>query len=327
MKIAGFILLILLPLVPVNCQCSGRYCVFPGIAVIKGSHMNEISIRRYERGNRLYFLVVNPETLKTRLVSSDSAFAYRLSWEMLRFLFPRSNYLDALDEVREMDSGIQDAGYTGFTEDMNGVTLTIDLCPSSKTLDRDVFRTLLEETGRYEKPVPLSVSVTGKWMEDHENDLLWLKRLIAKGDIDILWVNHTLNHHTYPGKPLDHNFLLADGTNIDNEVLGNEKAIIYNGLCPSVFFRFPGLVSDSALYYRIISYGLIPVGSDAWLAKGEYPSNGSIILIHANGNEPAGIGDFIRFIKTRENVIKAGTWKFLDLRENISNNRITPPYR
>ena len=35
--------------------------------------------------------------------------------------------------------------------------------------------------------------------------------------------------------------------------------------------------------------GLIPLGSDAWLAKNEWPREGSIVLVHANGNEPLGV--------------------------------------
>jgi len=34
---------------------------------------------------------------------------------------------------------------------------------------------------------------------------------------------------------------------------------------------------------------LIPVGSNAWLAKGEEPKDGSIILVHGNSNEHSGI--------------------------------------
>ncbi|WP_063653705.1 hypothetical protein [Candidatus Arsenophonus triatominarum] len=40
---------------------------------------------------------------------------------------------------------------------------------------------------------------------------------------------------------------------------------------------------------KIKNLGLIPIGSNAWLAKGEQPKSGSIVLIHGNGNEPAGI--------------------------------------
>lgn len=57
----------------------------------------------------------------------------------------------------------------------------------------------------------------------------------------------------------------------------------------SVFFRAPGLVTDTKLLNQLSIDGLILVGSDAWLAKGEGPQSGSIILIHGNGNKPQGI--------------------------------------
>jgi len=70
-------------------------------------------------------------------------------------------------------------------------------------------------------------------------------------------------------------------------------------IVPSVFFRFPGLVSDREIYRKILNLGLIPVGSDAWLAKRQQPSYGSIVLIHANGNEPLGVRDFIDLLKNK----------------------------
>jgi len=34
---------------------------------------------------------------------------------------------------------------------------------------------------------------------------------------------------------------------------------------------------------------MIPIGSDAWLAKNQWPKEGSIVLVHANGHELIGI--------------------------------------
>ena len=63
------------------------------------------------------------------------------------------------------------------------------------------------------------------------------------------------------------------------------------GLEPSVFFRFPGLVSRPDVFEKVVALGLVPLGSDAWLAKSRQPpAEGSIVLVHANGNEPLGSG-------------------------------------
>lgn len=63
---------------------------------------------------------------------------------------------------------------------------------------------------------------------------------------------------------------------------------------PSVFFRYPGLVTNKALLLKLNNLGLIPLGSDAWLAKNQTPTTGSIILVHGNSNEHVGIEDFMK---------------------------------
>lgn len=37
---------------------------------------------------------------------------------------------------------------------------------------------------------------------------------------------------------------------------------------------------------KLKSFGLIPLGSNCWLAKGEKVTNGAFILVHGNSNEP-----------------------------------------
>ena len=88
-------------------------------------------------------------------------------------------------------------------------------------------------------------------------------------------------------------------------------------LLPSVFFRFPGLVSDQAIFDKILALGLIPVGTDAWLAKGQWPTEGSIVLIHANGNEPLGVKDFIKLLKTEQSSVLSKHWELFDLRNSL----------
>jgi hypothetical protein len=88
------------------------------------------------------------------------------------------------------------------------------------------------------------------------------------------------------------------------------------GIVPSVFFRFPGLVSDKDHVLAVMAYGLIPVGSDAWLGKNEQPKVGSIVLVHANGNEPIGVRRFLRLIREERQSIVHKEWLLLDLRES-----------
>lgn len=181
---------------------------------------------------------------------------------------------------------LQNAGVRRM-EGVRGVALTVDLCPSRKPLDREPF--LLAMRHLPLRPVPVAVAVTGKWLDTHPDDARWLRERETAGDLAITWVNHSDTHPYDPALPLDRNFLLTDGVDIGREIDEAERKIREIGAVPSTFFRFPGLVADRRIYDAVLSRGLIPLGSDAWLAKGEEPRQGSIILVHGTGNEPEGI--------------------------------------
>ena len=157
-------------------------------------------------------------------------------------------------------------------------------------------------------------------MLKHKEDLEWLKKLRNNGEIRITWVNNSYNHRVSKTAPLKMNFLLEPGTDINYEVLATEELMLKNGLIPSIFFRFPGLVSDQQLVYKITDYGLIPIGSDAWLAKGQQPQAGSIVLIHGNGNEPVGVNDFIKLLQSKTKQIANKQWLLYDLRETVDED-------
>jgi hypothetical protein len=150
--------------------------------------------------------------------------------------------------------------------------------------------------------------------------LEWLKQMQLKNEIYITWINHSYNHRVSKSAPLKENFLLEPGTDIYYEVTETEKAMLSNGLLPSVFFRFPGLISDEQLVTSITNFGLIPIGTDAWLAKGQQPQAGSIVLIHGNGNEPVGVSDFINLLKSKTKAITDKQWLLYDLRESVEED-------
>jgi hypothetical protein len=222
-----------------------------------------------------------------------------------------------MTQAEKFSDTLQDAGFKRFLPSQNGIDITIDLCPSQLPLDRIVFTDLINEIGMVEKPVPVAVSVTGLWIKWHPRDLKWLDSLGRAGDLDIVWINHSYNHFTYKDVPLKENFMMAPGTDINSEVLRTEIALLQKNIVPSVFFRFPGLVSDRRIYDKILYFGLIPLGSDAWLAKGEWPKNGSIVLIHANGNDRLGVRDFINLLKNKRAEMLSNRWELFDLRESL----------
>lgn len=182
---------------------------------------------------------------------------------------------------------LQNGGVTRAEHDADGLFLTVDLCPSRRPFERELFEAA-EALGKG-APVPVAVMVSGLWLASHPEEVAYLKGEVAAGRLAITWVNHSWHHHYDAKAPLAENFLLAPGTDLTAEVLRLEELLLAGDLVPSPFFRFPGLVSDRAVMERLGELSLVPIGADAWLAKGEEPKRGSFILVHGNGNEPKGI--------------------------------------
>lgn len=274
-------------------------------------------LRRFDNEGRNYLLMVNPQTLETKINESSFYQVKPMSMEQAREFFKSTPYQKALAKAEKQSINIQDAGIESGIPKQTGISLTADLCPSHRPLDKRIFTDIFTEFKKVERPVPIALSVTGIWMRQHPQDLAWLKQMQANREIYITWINHSFNHRVSLKAPLKENFLLEPGTDINYEVLETEQAMLRSGLLPSVFFRFPGLVSDQQLVYQITNFGLIPVGTDAWLAKGQQPQNGSIVLIHGNGNEPVGVNDFIKLLQSKTRSIAGKQWLLYDLRESV----------
>jgi len=294
-----------------------NYQIYYGVATQAGNEY--IILRRFENDKTDYLLLADPQTMDTKV---DFASLYRSQYmpqQQMRDHFKRTPYEKALRKAEHNSVVIQDAGIEQGMPKQTGVSLTADLCPSHRALDRRIFTDMIAEFKTVEMPVPIALSVSGLWMLHHQQDLDWLKQLRDRKEIRITWVNHSYNHRVSATAPLKQNFLLEPGTDINYEVLATEQLMLKNGLRPSVFFRFPGLVSDQQLVYKITDFGLIPVGSDAWLAKGQQPQNGSIVLIHGNGNEPVGVTDFIKLLRSKTKQIARKQWLLYDLRESVDD--------
>jgi hypothetical protein len=274
-------------------------------------------LRQFENEGKAYYMLVNPQTLATKIDERSFYEVKPMSITEARNYFRNTPYQKAITRAEKQSVTIQDAGIESGVPKETGISLTADLCPSHRPLDKRIFTDIFNEFKKVEQPVPVALSVTGIWMRQHPQDLEWLKQMQAKHEIYITWINHSFNHHVSLKAPLKENFLLEPGTDISYEVLETEKAMLKNGLLPSVFFRFPGLVSDQQLVYKITDFGLIPVGTDAWLAKGQQPQAGSIVLIHGNGNEPTGVNDFIKLLQSKTQYIAKKQWLLYDLRESV----------
>jgi hypothetical protein len=278
-----------------------------------------IVLRRFENNNRDYLLLVNPLTLQTKINETSFYQVQEMTLAQTRVKFMNTPYIKAISQAEKHSVNIQDAGIEKGIPSETGISLTADLCPSRKPLDRRIFTDIISQFKKVEKPAPIALSVSGLWMLAHAADIQWLKILRDAGEIRITWVNHSYNHRVSKTAPLKENFLLEPGTNMDVEVLSTEKLMLKNGLVPSCFFRFPGLVSDQQLVFRVTDYGLIPIGSDAWLAKGQKAQDGSIVLIHGNGNEPVGVRDFIKLLHSKTKQIAEKQWLLYDLSSTVED--------
>lgn len=275
-----------------------------------------VALRRFERNDSGFVVTVNPRDLSLAIMPLDTIAApwRECSWQEFVNIYRESTYGKAILEARRAVLPIKDAGFNRFLPSQDGISLTVDLCPSSRPLDRFFFDTLITALSSEESPVPIGIAITGAWMKNHRKDLAWLLDLERKNRIQITWVNHSLNHHVLPGRDSTEQFLRDRNTSLAREVLGTEQLLLEQGLMPSLFFRFPGLVSNPELIVSVVSFGLLPVGSDAWLAKEEVPSKGSIVLVHANGNEPWGLRKFVNLLAEKQDSIRRKEWFLYDLR-------------
>ena len=170
------------------------------------------------------------------------------------------------------------------------IAITIDLCPSSKTYEAKLFNYLDEYAHKMGQPVPVAIAVSGKWLLKHGQDLKQIKKLY----LDITWVNHSYSH------PFQGDFLNDPKIDFDFEVKETIKLMKRYGLKPSKYFRFPGLVHNKQRLAQLKKMGYVNLDADAWLGKGQKIRNGSIVLIHGNGNEAKGVVDkFIAYLKAR----------------------------
>jgi hypothetical protein len=176
----------------------------------------------------------------------------------------------------------------------DGALVSGALCPSHKPLDR----AFIEEVAAQGPETPLTLAVSGAWIAHHGQDFAWLQEKARAGALAITWANHSYSHPYVVGLKDAQNYLLRPGVDFDREIFETEKILIAHGESPSVFFRFPGLVADGALLDRLRALHLVALGADSWLALGPPPRNGSIVLVHPNGNEPGGLQIFSRLLKS-----------------------------
>lgn len=260
-----------------------------------------LAIRAYTQGGVEFLLTVDPQNLRTRLEKA-AVLICDAAPDKAQQLLAGTPYLRAMNAERLQENLVQDGGITQSLQPANGYFLTADLCPSSKPgFNEQLFETLEHAREIHRGPaLPVALSVSGGWLQKHAQAFAWLRGEEAAGRLHITWVNHTATHPYSKQLDVNHNFMREVGINPLAEVLGLEQMLVEQGVTPSVFFRFPGLVSSPELVETLERLHLVAVGSDAWLAKGEQPTPGGIILIHANLNEPLGVELLLKWLARQQ---------------------------
>ncbi|WP_347939190.1 polysaccharide deacetylase family protein [Rickettsia oklahomensis] len=261
------------------------------LPVIAKNKKMKIAIRSYLSNEKSYFVLVDPNSFKTELVLKEWVILPMNKIEKQNLLkkLNKTPYIKTLNKYSSAPYIQQNYGATSSIHEEKGQFLTIDMCPSSKNFEEEFFNTLVELAIKLNKPIPIAICVSGLWIKRHTEEFLWLIKQQENGYLQITWVNHSFSHPYFKDKPLEDNFLLSNKKDFENEVLEAGKILVSYNIAPSPFFRFPGLVSDQTLIEKLKDLGLIPLGSDAWLAKGEKVQDGSFILVHGNSNEKVGI--------------------------------------
>src|ERR1700754_1783717 len=151
-------------------------------------------LRQFENEGKTYYLLVNPQTLVTKIDEPGFYQVKPMSIIEARDFFKNTPYQKALRKAEKQSVALQDAGIESGIPKETGISLTADLCPSHRPLARRIFTDIFTEFQKVERPVPVALSVTGVWMRQHPQDLEWLKQMQAKREIYITWINHSFNH-------------------------------------------------------------------------------------------------------------------------------------
>lgn len=253
------------------------------------------SIRSFKLNGTAVNLVVDARNLSSEIVASSCMSSCE---NMNDNAFLRTPYGRLLSESGSSPFPLQNDGI--IQGNGRKIALTIDMCPSSRGFSQDVYNALAARAQSKGRAIPVGVAMTRGWLQRWGRHFNRIKDYQARGILSVEWINHSSTHPYRRGVSLENNFLLSSGVDIVDEVLGNEVSMIQAGITPASFFRFPGLVSNRSTIDYVTNQGLVTLGSDAWLAKNEAPSFGSIILIHGNKNEPVGETKLLQYMRTMD---------------------------
>lgn len=191
-------------------------------------------------------------------------------------------------------------------------TITVDMCQSRREWEGEFYEWMVSLGDRTGQPQSVGVVMTGLWAHRHFENFRQLVTWQREGRLDIRWINHSYHHQLSQDSSGTYWFLTDQDVDLTKEALDLEMLLLRQGVMFSPLFRFPGLTHDRRTLAELNDLGLFPLDADGWVAKGEPIEDGSVVLLHGNGNERAGIEMFMDFMEPREQDIIDGGLRFMD---------------
>jgi hypothetical protein len=181
------------------------------------------------------------------------------------------------------------------------VAVTVDLCWSLRAYEEKFLQSLPAIAQAQGQPIHPVMFVSGRWLEQHPEEMHALVELDEKPGVEIIWGLHSWSHPKSGGFMND-----FSPDELRRDTLLVEQRLLEWGIVPSAYYRFPGLIHDRLRLEEILKLDLLPIDCDSWMALVRparpepfyHPArDGSIILIHGNGNEKPGIERMNEWLK------------------------------
>ncbi len=194
----------------------------------------------------------------------------------------------------------------------NTVALTSDLCWSIREYEREFYQQLPSLSN---STVYCTQFITGRWLEQHPLAMADCLALEEESNVDFTWALHSWDH---PKSGIFMNDYAPES--LRGDTLHQEKLLLEWGVVPEHFYRFPGLTHDRTRLKAAIDLDLLPVDCDSWVSAmhthrppHRFPAtDGSILLVHGNGNEASGIRRFFGWESDHQDWEFGPIWEFVD---------------
>jgi peptidoglycan/xylan/chitin deacetylase (PgdA/CDA1 family) len=189
------------------------------------------------------------------------------------------------------------------------IVLTTDLCPTGNDYDSQFYSNLVSLRKDRLMSVPLVIFFSGRWVKNHSSQLASIKG----AGLDFIAGNHTYSHKILDGRN-------TDAGNFTAELTNTETVLLENGILPSFFFRYPGLVYNKTAMDVLDKLSMTAVNANVWM--GTKARNWGILLVHSNGCASSEVRVFATYTARNLKRLKTGELRFhsMDdyLRETLS---------